>query len=245
MEYNMPYRVGLIGAGRIGCEFDDCHARAYKRNPKTDLVAIFDKKFDKAVSACSKWEVPVAGDEINIAELGLNIISICTPPQTHFDILQEVLLADSRIKAIYCEKPIAIDLNEAKEMVKMCRDRKVILQVNHQRRFGTPMFTFSRGIFNTGTHMVDLLRQYFGEVKSIRIENSGSRFLIFENITIEIQELDIDKPVFEFKIPTHDLIIKGVEHLVDCLDNRHDSISNGEQAIADLEVLWKLKSLEK
>jgi predicted dehydrogenase len=233
------YRAAIVGAGRIGTEFQDSHARAYHVNPNTELLAIFDKRFNKAYEAAMKWEVPVMGDQYwGIGELGIDIVSICTPPQTHLEIVKDMLMCNQGLQAIYCEKPITIDLDEAKEMIALCREANVLLQINHQRRFGRPTFTFSRGIFNTGTHMVDMLRQYFGEVMEV-----SKNTLQFRDITVDIQELDIEKPVFEFKIPTHDLIVKGVEHLVDCIENKHDSISNGETALATLEVLWELKKL--
>ncbi len=232
------YRCAIIGAGRIGVEFDDCHARAYKENPNTELLAIIDKRFDKALEAAKKWDVPVSGDEYwQTGELGLDIVSICTPPQTHLQVVKDMLLAHCDLRAIYCEKPITINLDEAKEMVAMCRERNIILQINHQRRFGVPTFLYSRGLFNTGTHMVDMLRMYFGEPLIIKKD-----ILYFQNVCVHIVDVDTERPIFEFKIPTHDLIKKGVEHLVDCLDNKHDSISNGEEALKTLEVLWKLKS---
>jgi predicted dehydrogenase len=234
------FNVALVGAGRIGSEFQDCHCNAYKVNPDTDLIAIFDKRFQKAIDAGAKWDVPVIGGQYwNMGELGIDIVSICTPPQTHLEIVKDMLVCNQTLQAIYCEKPITIDIDEAKEMIAICKERNVILQVNHQRRFGRPTFTYSRGIFNTGTHMVDMLRQYFGEVTDV-----SKNLLHFKDITVDIVELDIEKPVFEFKIPTHDLIVKGVEHLVDCLVNKHESISSGEEALKTLEILHRLKGYQ-
>jgi predicted dehydrogenase len=237
----MHYRVGLIGAGRIGVEFEDSHARAYKENPNTELLCVFDKKFDKAFNASCKWDIPTCGSDYWMSgELMLDIVSVCTAPQTHLQIVKDMILCHPFLKAIYCEKPITILLEEAREMVEICREKKIILQVNHQRRFGTPVFTYSRGLFNTGTHVVDMLRQYFGD--PIKVEKNK---LTFKTITININEIDIEQPVFDFKIPTHDLIKRGVEHLVDCLDNGHDSISNGEEGLKTLEVLWSIKKLSR
>jgi predicted dehydrogenase len=235
------YNAAIIGAGRIGVEFEDCHARAYKDHPSTELVAIFDRQLDKADKAADKWNVPIVGDQYwGMGELGLDIVSICTPPQTHLGVVKDVLVCNPNLKAIYCEKPITIILEEAREMVAVCKEAGVLLVINHQRRFGTPTFTFSRGLFNTGTHMVDLLRQYFGEVKNVTQD-----CIHFERISVNIQELDIQGHVFELKIPTHDLIVRGVRHIVDCLDNGTPCLSTGEDGLKDIEVLWKLKEHQK
>jgi len=233
------YNCAIIGAGRIGVEFEDCHARAYKVNPKCDLVAIFDKDLSKADAAASKWEVPIIGEQYwNMGELAIDIVSICTPPQTHLQVVIDMLACNTTLKAIYLEKPISILLSDGIEIVERCKEHNVLLIINHQRRFGNPTFSFSRGLFNTGTHMVDLLRQYFGEVTNVTKD-----CIQFKHIKVDINQLDIDKPVFELKIPTHDLIIKGVNHIIDCLEKGTKCLSTGEDGLKDIEVLWKLKNL--
>ncbi len=231
------YRAGIIGAGRVGVEFEDCHARAYTEIEATELSAIIDTDIDKAIAGASKWKVHVAGSEYwQVGELGLDIISICTPPQTHCRVLKDMLLANPGLRAIYCEKPIAIKLSEAREMVELCKANNIILQVNHQRRFGIPTFFYSRGIFNTGTHMIDMLRIFFGDPVEIKRDE-----LKFERLTVKLMCIDTDKHIFEFKIPTDNLIKRGVEHLVNCIDNDRQSLSSGEEALKDLEVIWELR----
>jgi predicted dehydrogenase len=231
------YRTAIIGGGRIGVEFDDCHARAYKENPDCELLAIIDKRLDLATKAGEKWDIPIVGNQYEtLGELGLDIVSICTPPQTHYEVLKDMLVINPNLKAIYCEKPISIELKEAEEMVELCKEKNVILQVNHQRRFGVPTFYYSRGLFNTGTHLVDMLRMFFGNPVNVT-----KNTLWFKNIVVKIQELDIDKPVFEFKIDTTDAIKTGVRHLLYCIEHNTESISSGEEALEDLRVLWSLK----
>jgi len=233
------YRACIIGAGRIGVEFEDCHARAYKQHPDIDLVAIFDKKLKKADAAADRWHVPCIGDQYwSMGELGLDIVSICTPPQTHLEVTIAALACNTQLKAIYCEKPIAILLDDAREMVDRCREQNVMLFINHQRRFGRPTFSFARGLFNTGTHMVDLLCQYFGPVKEVT-----KNCIHFNHISVDIKDLGTQDYVFDLKIPTHDLVIRGVEHIVNCIEGKATPVSTGDDGLADLEVLWKLKNL--
>jgi predicted dehydrogenase len=91
--------------------------------------------------------------------------------------------ATSGVKAIFCEKPLAVDLKSANEMVEACKENKVVLMVDHQRRFDPFYqsvkeylqngclgriqqvgFHYTAGIANTGSHMLDLLRFFFGDV---------------------------------------------------------------------------------
>ena len=68
-----------------------------------------------------------------LREEALDILSICTWNSTHLEIAKEAV--NSGIKAVFCEKPIADSLRNADKMIRMCNERGVILQINHQRRF--------------------------------------------------------------------------------------------------------------
>jgi predicted dehydrogenase len=116
-----------------------------------------------------------------LAKEKIDILSICTPPGTHYHILKEAVKFP--LKAIFCEKPLSDNLVDAEKMLQLCKRKRVILQVDHQRRFD-PLhiclkdyladkisgqiqqvnFYYTAGIKNTGSHMFDLLRFFFGEV---------------------------------------------------------------------------------
>ena len=111
-----------------------------------------------------------------------HIVSICTGPHMHYEIIEQCV--QNGVKAIYCEKPLDISLEEAQKSVELCEENGVVLVVNHMRRFSefhqkisegledetlgrmvVASSGYSGGIYNSGTHVVDLIRLYFGEVK--------------------------------------------------------------------------------
>src|SRR3989338_5412049 len=111
----------------------------------------------------------------------LDILSICTWPDSHLEIAEEAV--KHGVKAIYCEKPITNNLRKADVLVEVCEKNRVILAVNHLRRWDefhrkvrefiqqgklgkiqTVNVYYTAGISNTGTHILDLLRYFFGEV---------------------------------------------------------------------------------
>jgi len=211
----MTYTAGIIGLGSIAVSKPDCHMAAYRDCCSTDLVALCDSN----ESLLSTWR-PVV---LNKAKLfkeyknmvsgnWLDIISVCTPPETHCQIVCDIA---PYVKAIYCEKPIAFTLEEADSMIETCHKYKVILQVNHQRLFTRPKFRFSRGYINTGTHLFSLINHLFKD-----------------GVEIEAEYVDTDEPIFELDC-THNkepMILKGVEHLVECLKLGEESVSSGESA---------------
>ena len=121
-------------------------------------------------------------------------------------------------------------MNDANEIIKLCKKNKILLAINHFRRndsffiklkedisrmfFGEIQhvnFYYTRGIANSGTHLFDLLRYLFGEVKFINsykmINDFGhdptiSALLEFENnLTCNIIGLNGDNfRVFDIEI---------------------------------------------
>jgi predicted dehydrogenase len=190
----VKYRAGIIGCGRIGSEFDDdpkrriisSHAGAYTAVAETELVAVADLNKEKLEKCHKKWNVGSLYQDYKemLGNENLDILSICTWNNTHHEITKRAV--DKGVKAIFCEKPIADNLKNAYKMVDQCNKNNVILQIDHQRRFckfhqairgyinkgklgriQQASFYYTGGIANTGSHVFDLLRFFFGDVSWI------------------------------------------------------------------------------
>jgi len=190
----VKYKAAVIGCGRIGCGFDDdpkrkniaTHAKAYQILPNTELVALCDIDEKKLEEYGKKFNVNTYLDykELFSTEK-IDILSICTLNFTHLPIIEEGLRRKEQmgLKAIFCEKPIADSLGNAQKIIDLCEKNKVLLIIDHQRRFDPfhnnvrdyirsgklgkiqqATFYYSAGISNTGTHVFDLLRFFLGEV---------------------------------------------------------------------------------
>lgn len=190
----MTYKAGMIGCGRIGSEFDEnpirkiisTHAGAYSAVPEIELVAVSDINEEKLEKCSKRWNIKSLYQDYKemLKNETLDILSICTWNSTHLQIVQRAI--NHGIKAIFCEKPIADTLNNAYQMVEMCKKNNIILQIDHQRRFCKfhqairnflisgrigriqgVSFCYTAGIANTGSHIFDLLRFFFGDVEWI------------------------------------------------------------------------------
>ncbi len=216
------YRCGVIGLGRIGYEWKDSHTNVYKNCPRTELVALFDKTL--RVISKEDWGIFVFPENRHleiIKELKLDIISVCTPPETHCQIVLDIA---PYVKGIYCEKPIATTLEDADKMIEACHTYGTILQINHQRRFNQPVFRFSRGILNAGTHAFDTINYYFKNPELVKFEY-----------------IDTSEDIFKLDFPYYPHVsVKAVEHLIDCIEYKHESISSGEESRRALEQCLKL-----
>ncbi|TRZ53481.1 MAG: gfo/Idh/MocA family oxidoreductase, partial [Dehalococcoidia bacterium] len=137
------FRAGIVGCGRIGSQFDDdpkrkvvsTHAGAYFAVNEVELVAACDLDEEKLARCGQKWQIPSLYQDYRemLGKENLDILSICTWNSTHLDITREAV--NNGVRAIFCEKPIADSLKSAGEMINLCHEKGVILQIDHKRRF--------------------------------------------------------------------------------------------------------------
>ena len=123
-----PVRLGLLGAGRIG----QTHARSIAATEGARLAAVADP-VEAAVAAV----VELTGARAVPAEELLNDpaiegVLIAAPTDLHADLIERA--ADAG-KAIFCEKPLDLDLSRAQQGVAAAARRGVPLMIGFNRRF--------------------------------------------------------------------------------------------------------------
>lgn len=84
----------------------------------------------------------------------LDIVSVCTWPHLHAPMT--ITVAQSGVRAIHCEKPMATTWGDAKRMAQACVDHGVQLTIDHQRRFGEA-FRKAKSLLDEGA-IGDLVR---------------------------------------------------------------------------------------
>ncbi|MEM3045545.1 MAG: Gfo/Idh/MocA family oxidoreductase [Candidatus Bathyarchaeia archaeon] len=125
------YRVGVIGVGSIA----QWHSQGYKGVAATQVVAACDLSEERLGRYAAEYGV--SSCYTDYAEMlrreSLDIVSICTWPQLHHEMTVEA--CRQGVKAILCEKPMALSLDEADDMIRTCELAGVKLQVGHQLRY--------------------------------------------------------------------------------------------------------------
>jgi myo-inositol 2-dehydrogenase / D-chiro-inositol 1-dehydrogenase len=123
-------RIGVIGVGRIGRMHADLLAR---RVPGAAVGAVYDAHADTARSVGEALGVPVAAsvDEV-LGAPDLDAVAICTSTDTHADLIVAAARAG---KAIFCEKPVSLDLAEVDRALRAVQDAGVPFQIGFNRRF--------------------------------------------------------------------------------------------------------------
>lgn len=123
--------IGLIGLGRLGRNYADYFAN---RIPVANLMAISDIN-QQAMDACAnEFGVSKCFNDYRdlVADKEVDAVVIVTSTSTHRDI---ILAAAKNGKAIFCEKPLTLSLQEGAEIRKAVDDAGVFFHMGFMRRF--------------------------------------------------------------------------------------------------------------
>jgi predicted dehydrogenase len=182
-----PLRVGIIGLGGMGHH----HAQACRAEPNVELAAGCDIAADKREAwgaAFGIGEGSLYADYVAMLERErLDLVVVATHATAHH---APVLAAARHGVHVFCEKPPALTLREADEMVAACDQTRVKLAVNHIKRgsrgnaiaqkliadgaIGTPYRVRGEAkgarwagseLMEMGTHLFDWLRLFAGDAE--------------------------------------------------------------------------------
>jgi myo-inositol 2-dehydrogenase / D-chiro-inositol 1-dehydrogenase len=121
--------IGLIGAGRIGRMHAELLAR---RVPGASVGIVHDLHAPFAVEVGAMLGVPVAATVDEVLASDVDAVAICSSADTHVELM--VAAADAG-KAVFCEKPVSLDLEELERGLDAIETAGVPFQVGFNRRF--------------------------------------------------------------------------------------------------------------
>jgi scyllo-inositol 2-dehydrogenase (NAD+) len=123
--------VGVLGVGEMGRR----HAENLRRLvPNAQLVAVADALEDRARQVASELEIDKSFGSLEamLDCKGVDALIIATPDKFH---APAVSVAAAAGKAILCEKPLALDLADAKAALAAVEKHRVYFQVGFMRRY--------------------------------------------------------------------------------------------------------------
>lgn len=125
------YGIGIVGCGGI---VQYAALPTYKKHD-LNVVAAYDIKREVAENVADEFDIPRVYDTLEalVADPDVEMVEISVPPQHQLQIARTCAAAG---KHLLCQKPLALDLGEAAEIVKAARDAGVKLAVNQQLRWG-------------------------------------------------------------------------------------------------------------
>ncbi len=199
------YSVLIIGLGNIGMKFDYennskkiilTHSKAFNLNNNFNLIGGVDIEEKNIINFKKKYKsrgFSQIKEAMNI--LCPDIVVIASPTNKHLENIKEVFKYKSP-KFIICEKPLSYEINETSKILELCKSNNSKLFINYFRRvlpgnlkilsllnekeIKTPFFgicIYSKGLFNSSSHFINLFEFLFGKVKNIKLINKNLNIL--------------------------------------------------------------------
>jgi myo-inositol 2-dehydrogenase/D-chiro-inositol 1-dehydrogenase len=134
-------RVGIIGAGYIG----GVHAGLLARDERVQLAAVHDADQERAAKLARAHDARIAATPGELID-NCDAIYITTPNTQHVALALAALDAG---KHVFCEKPLATNISDAKSVYSKATNTQSVFQVGHNRRFAPVYSTLKQLISET------------------------------------------------------------------------------------------------
>ncbi|MEX0936855.1 MAG: Gfo/Idh/MocA family oxidoreductase [Pirellulales bacterium] len=150
--------LGEVGLGVIGCGgFGLFALQQFAQVPGVKLIAMAGTHREAALAAAKRFDIPLIDQpEEMLQRADLDLVYIATPPFLHYSQATAALAAG---KHVICEKPLALNLQQADEMVGLARRNDLLLIANLMQRYN-PMADAVRGLIESGA-LGEVLHGYF------------------------------------------------------------------------------------
>jgi predicted dehydrogenase len=163
-------KLGVVGAGGI---FKHAHAPAWLAHDEIEIIAISDPVKAAAEAFAHDHDVPYVFTDYRelLAMDDVDVIDICTPNALHSEVAIAALQAG---KHVFCEKPDAVNPEEAQKMADAAAQSGNVLMVMRNNRFH-PASQFMKKYADAG-HMGDIYTGRCGWIRRRGIPGRGGWF---------------------------------------------------------------------
>jgi len=120
-------RIGIIGSGYIG----GIHARLLARDDRVRVAAVHDVADERAQQLARSTGATVSRSAEELIETS-EAVYITTPNTKHTELALAAIAAG---KHVFCEKPMATNVDDAQKVMNAAGESRAVFQVGHNRRF--------------------------------------------------------------------------------------------------------------
>jgi len=160
---------GIVGCGAIA---DISHMPAWQGMKGVEMVAVCDQNEKVAMATAKRWGIPSVYSDFSqmVNSEELDFLDICTPPLTHYQLAIQAIKAGLHVLV---EKPMAVSLSEADEMVSASKEHGIKLCIVHNNLF-SPVIQAAMSLVDTGA---------IGELVAVEIHalDRSDRYLSKQN----------------------------------------------------------------
>lgn len=150
----MKYKVGIIGCGHIS----DTHIKSWKKAKYSTVHGLFDLNKEIVEKKSKKYNIDNVYDNIDLIIEECDVLDICTPPNTHFEICKKAIEAG---KDVLIEKPLVTDVEEWKTIKELIKANKTKLAVLHNLKFNLSVQKAKKYTDKGGIGQIIRINRYF------------------------------------------------------------------------------------
>jgi len=179
--------IGLIGTGRLGTMYAEFLST---RVPQARLVAVADLIPERATGCVEKFGIPAWYDNAHDLSTDPKVEAVVVTATTinHKEIVVDAVKTG---KPIFCEKPMTLTLEQARDMKKAVADAGVFFQMGYMRRFDRAFSEakkkIDQGVIGSPVVFRGSSRDpYRPSLEYLKPENSGGQIL-----DMAIHDIDI------------------------------------------------------
>lgn len=231
----MSVNALIIGCGNIGSQYDlknnfvQTHSKAMFLSNWINNVDLYDLDTTTSIKISKLYGFNVLKDYSKDCLNNYDIVSICTPTNTHFKFLKDCILKN--VKVVICEKPISFSSKELSELLALYNDSSTKIIINYFRSLQCSYFllkkkinslnlklksvkiNYYKGVLNYASHAFDLINYLFDQTLNIENLNITSKSFDFfkkdptinaefwsNGINFHLNGLVIEKPLFEIEL---------------------------------------------
>ena len=178
-----PFKGALVGAGNVSVN----HLLAWQKIPQAKILAIADPDLVNAHDRGAEFGISDSRvypslEALLAHETELDFVDITAPPDSHLPLVET---AAARGLHVLCQKPFAPSLKEARQMIAICEEAGVLLDINENWRW-RPWYRQIRQILHSGKIGQPIYARIFGHNSSWLPDRirPGNRFYTWPRVIL-------------------------------------------------------------
>jgi len=122
------FNIALFGVGRIG----RIHGQNIHDHAQSNVYSLIDPYLQGCQELAKKYDAKIQSLEEAMSDPKVDAVCICSATDTHVNLIE---MASLHGKAIFCEKPIDLDLTKVRDCLKVVEENDSILFIGFNRRY--------------------------------------------------------------------------------------------------------------
>ena len=133
-------KIGVLGVGHLG----KMHLHQLEASNVYELVGFYDPNVDASNQVLKEFDIKAFRNEMELFQ-NVDVVSIVTPTLSHFESASKAIVQG---KHIFIEKPLTQTDEEAKKLIALAKEYKVLGQVGHVERYNPAFQAVRKNITN-------------------------------------------------------------------------------------------------